>query len=54
MKGKRMVRQNHEDLFIESDIEPSGSLDAENVCGLSGKFGGGASDLNEPRSKIQS
>ena len=26
--------------------EPSGSLDAENVCGLSGKFCGGASDLN--------
>jgi hypothetical protein len=26
--------------------EPGGSLDAENVCGLSGKFYGGASDLD--------
>jgi hypothetical protein len=25
--------------------EPGGSLDAENVCSLTGKFGGGASDL---------
>jgi hypothetical protein len=25
--------------------EPNGSLDAENVCGLTGKFFGGASNL---------
>ena len=26
--------------------EPGGTLDAENVCGLKGKFGCGASDLD--------
>lgn len=26
--------------------EPGGSLDAENVCGLTGKFFGSASDLD--------
>jgi hypothetical protein len=31
--------------------EPSGSLDAENVCGLTGKSVGGASDLNVRRRK---
>ena len=33
---------------MNGGAEPGGSLDAENVCGLTGKFGGGASDLNVP------
>jgi len=29
--------------------EQSGALDAEDVCGLTGKFDGGASDLDRSR-----
>ena len=31
---------------IKENAEPGGSLDAKNVCGLTGKFLGGASDLD--------
>ena len=32
--------------------QPGGSLDAENACGLTGKFVGGASDLDRWTTKI--
>jgi hypothetical protein len=40
--------------LTSKNAEPGGSLDAENVCGLSGLFFGGASDLNVENREIQS
>jgi len=34
---------------VKEIIEPGASLDAENVCGLTGKFIGGASELERCR-----